>query len=80
MASRVVRLPLAQRRQLAEAMEDPELADAYRAIDALEPMPQRAPTLRPRRELFRWPLLVGIAALLLAVGLGRMRARAGGRA
>ena len=26
-ASRVVRLPLAQRRQLAEAMEDPELAD-----------------------------------------------------
>jgi Ca-activated chloride channel family protein len=61
------------------ATDSAELADAYRAIDALEPMPQRAPTLRPRQELFRWPLLAGIAALLLAIGLARVHARAGGR-
>jgi Ca-activated chloride channel family protein len=40
------------------------LADAYRTIDALEPMPQQGPSLRPRHERFRWPLL---AALLLGV-------------
>lgn len=45
------------------ATDTRELTDAYRTIDALEPMPQRAPTLRPRHEWFRWPLL---AALLLA--------------
>jgi Ca-activated chloride channel family protein len=49
------------------ATDSAQLADAYRAIDALEPMPQRAPTLRPRRELFRWPLAA--AAILLAVAL-----------
>ncbi|MEO7072928.1 MAG: VWA domain-containing protein [Rhodanobacter sp.] len=62
------------------ATDTDELADAYRAIDALEPMPQRAPTLRPRRELFRWPLLAGIAALLLGIGMARMSPRARGRA
>lgn len=51
------------------ATDSAELADAYRAIDALEPMPQRAPTLRPRHELFRWPLLAGLAALLLALAV-----------
>jgi Ca-activated chloride channel family protein len=40
-----------------------QLADAYRAIDALEPMPQHGPTLRPRHELFRWPLAAAIAAV-----------------
>lgn len=40
------------------------LTDAYRAIEALEPMPQQGPSLRPRHERFRWPLL---AALLLGV-------------
>lgn len=40
------------------------LADAYRTIDALEPMPQQGPSLRPRHERFRGPLL---AALLLGV-------------
>ena len=43
------------------------LADAYRAIDALEPMPQYGPTLRPKRELFRWPLGAAIALLLIAI-------------
>jgi Ca-activated chloride channel family protein len=54
------------------------LAEAYRAIDALEPMPQHGPVLRPRHELFRWPL--GAAMLLLALVLlvraGPMRERA----
>jgi Ca-activated chloride channel family protein len=49
------------------ATDGGELADAYRAIDALEPMPQHGPTLRPRHELFRWPLLIAIALLLLLV-------------
>ncbi|MFC5581622.1 VWA domain-containing protein [Rhodanobacter terrae] len=49
------------------ATDSGELADAYRAIDALEPMPQHGPTLRPRHELFRWPLLAAIVLLLMAV-------------
>ncbi|MEO5829475.1 MAG: VWA domain-containing protein [Rhodanobacter sp.] len=49
------------------ATDSAELADAYRAIDALEPMPQRGPALRPRHELFRWPLLAAIALWLLVV-------------
>ncbi len=49
------------------ATDSSELADAYRAVDALEPMPQRAPALRPRHELFRWPLLVAALALLLVI-------------
>jgi Ca-activated chloride channel family protein len=46
------------------ATDTHELAQAYQAIDALEPMPQHGPALRPRHELFRWPL--GLAMLLLA--------------
>ncbi|HEY8585756.1 MAG TPA: VWA domain-containing protein [Rhodanobacter sp.] len=49
------------------ATDSSELADAYRAIDALEPMPQSGPTLRPRHELFRWPLLAAVALLLLVI-------------
>jgi len=49
------------------ATDSGELAEAYRAINALEPMPQHGPTLRPRHELFRWPLLAAIALLLLAI-------------
>jgi len=44
-----------------------ELAAAYRTIETLEPMPQHGPVLRPRHELFRWPL--GAAMLLLALAL-----------
>jgi Ca-activated chloride channel family protein len=60
------------------ATDSSELADAYRAIDALEPMPQQGPTLRPRHELFRWPLLAAIALLLLVIvprRFGRARER-----
>ncbi|GGY27721.1 hypothetical protein GCM10008098_21010 [Rhodanobacter panaciterrae] len=49
------------------ATDSGQLTDAYRAIDALEPMPQQGPTLRPRHELFRWPLLAAIALLLLVI-------------
>ncbi len=49
------------------ATDTAELADAYRSIDALEPMPQHGKPLRPRHELFRWPLLAGGLLLLLAM-------------
>jgi Ca-activated chloride channel family protein len=57
------------------ATDSHELAEAYRAIDALEPMKQHGPTLRPRHELFRWPLLAALALMLAAVvprQLGRL--------
>ncbi len=60
------------------ATDSDQLADAYRAIDALEPMPQQGPTLRPRHELFRWPLLAAIGLLLLVIvprRFGRARER-----
>ncbi|MGH8156722.1 MAG: VWA domain-containing protein [Rhodanobacter sp.] len=53
--------------QFFRATDSHQLADAYRAIDALEPMPQHGPTLRPRHELFRWPLLAAIVLLLLVI-------------
>lgn len=49
-----------------------QLADAYRAIDALEPMHQQGPSLRPRHELFRWPLALAVLAWL-ATALPRAR-------
>ncbi|RDI98454.1 VWA domain-containing protein [Dyella solisilvae] len=49
------------------ATDSSQLADAYRAIEALEPMPQQGPTLRPRHELFRWPLALAVIAWLLAL-------------
>jgi len=55
------------------ATDTDQLAQAYRAIDALEPVPQEGAALRPRFELFRWPLLIalvlfGLAALPRYVG------------
>jgi Ca-activated chloride channel family protein len=55
------------------ATDTSQLAQAYRAIDALEPMPQHGPTLRPRHELFRWPLLAALLMLLLATVPGMLR-------
>ncbi len=49
------------------ATDSEQLADAYRAIDALEPMPQQGPSLRPRHELFPWPLALATLAWLLAL-------------
>lgn len=48
------------------ATDSGELADAYRAIDALEPMPQTGPTLRPRREWYPWPLAAALGFWLFA--------------
>jgi len=53
--------------QFFRATDGNELANAYRAIDALEPMPHQGPTLRPRHELFRWPLAAAILLLLLVI-------------
>lgn len=51
--------------QFYRATDGDQLADAYRAIDALEPLPQHGPTLRLHHELFRVPLtLAGICLLL----------------
>lgn len=48
------------------ATDGKQLADAYRAIDALEPMPQHGPTLRPRHAWFAWPLAAALILWLLA--------------
>ena len=52
--------------QFFRATDGTELADAYRAIDALEPMPQQGPTLCPRHELFPWPLALAALSWLVA--------------
>ena len=57
------------------ATDTSELAAAYHAIDTLEPMPQHGPELRPRHELFRWPLLAG--ALCFAFALAPLARRRG---
>ncbi|HET6553695.1 MAG TPA: VWA domain-containing protein [Dyella sp.] len=49
------------------ATDADQLANAYRAINALEPMPQQGPSLRPRHELFRWPFALAVLAWLVAV-------------
>lgn len=48
------------------ATDTRQLADAYRAIDQLEPVPQEGAALRPRYELFRWPLIASLVLLALA--------------
>jgi Ca-activated chloride channel homolog len=48
------------------ATDSAELAQAYRAIDALEPVPQQGAALRPRYELFRWPLLASLVLFAIA--------------
>ncbi|WP_430387634.1 VWA domain-containing protein [Dyella sp. 20L07] len=56
------------------ATDSTQLADAYRAIDALEPMQQQGPSLRPRHELFRWPLALAALAWLIALAPRARRA------
>jgi Ca-activated chloride channel family protein len=53
--------------QFYRATDGNQLADAYRAIDALEPMPQRGREVRLRHELFRLPLALAGASLLLGL-------------
>jgi len=59
------------------ATDTSELAAAYHAIDTLEPMPQHGPELRPRHELFRWPLLAAVACFLFALAPLARRQRRG---
>ena len=59
--------------QFYRATDGNQLADAYRAIDALEPMPQHGPSLRLRHELFRTPLIGAALCLLLGMLWPRLR-------
>ena len=59
--------------QFYRATDGNELADAYRAIDALEPMPQQGPSLRLHHELFRAPLAAAVLCLLFGMLWPRLR-------
>jgi Ca-activated chloride channel homolog len=59
--------------QFYRATDGNQLADAYRAIDALEPMPQQGPSLRLRHELFRTPLIAAALCLLFGLLWPRLR-------
>ncbi|RDS82947.1 VWA domain-containing protein [Dyella monticola] len=59
--------------QFYRATDGNQLADAYRAIDALEPMPQQGPTFRPRHDLFRVPLAVAGVCLLFGLLWPRLK-------
>ncbi len=65
--------------QFYRATDTAELAAAWSSIDRLEPVKQKARPLRPRRELFRWPLLVAIFLVALYAA-GRSLAQAPERA
>ncbi|GAB2564757.1 VWA domain-containing protein [Dyella jejuensis] len=59
--------------QFYRATDGNQLAEAYRAIDALEPMPRHGPSLRLRHELFRVPLAAAALCLLLGMFWPRWR-------
>ncbi|HEX7340380.1 MAG TPA: VWA domain-containing protein [Rhodanobacteraceae bacterium] len=52
------------------AADSAQLVDAYRAINALEPLRHHGRPLRPRHDLFMWPLVLA-CVLLLAWGWRR---------
>ena len=47
------------------ARDTAELAGIYAELDRLEPADQEGDTLRPRAELFPWPLALALLAALL---------------
>ncbi|MEN6540222.1 MAG: VWA domain-containing protein [Mizugakiibacter sp.] len=55
------------------AADAAQLADAYRAIDRLEPAARAQQALRPRRELFVWPLAAAVLMALAALPWGAAR-------
>ncbi|RUL74407.1 VWA domain-containing protein [Dyella choica] len=59
--------------QFYRATDGNQLADAYRAIDALEPMPQQGREFRLHHELFRLPLVLAGACLLFGLLWSRWR-------
>ncbi len=58
------------------ASDTEQLAAAWQAIERLEPVKREAPPMRPREELFRWPLAAALLLVLLG-GLGRVVRRRG---
>ena len=44
-----------------------ELSEIYEAINALEPIEQNETFIAPRKELFYWPLALGMLCFLLAI-------------
>ncbi|HET6586763.1 MAG TPA: VWA domain-containing protein [Oleiagrimonas sp.] len=50
------------------AADSGQLAAAYRSIDALEPLSHKGRPLRPRHELFMWPLAAALLLFALACG------------
>jgi Ca-activated chloride channel family protein len=62
------------------ATDSNQIAEAYRTIDALEPVPHGGQPLRPHDELFRWPLLVSMLLLILAALPRYLGPRRGARA
>ena len=57
------------------ATDTAELAAAWRSIDRLEPVRQKAQTLRRHQELFRMPLLAAVLLSLLAAALASLPRR-----
>ncbi|MHC1481724.1 vWA domain-containing protein [Frateuria aurantia] len=62
------------------ATDSRELAEAYQTIAQLEPMPQQRPSLRPRHELYPWPLGVSMLLWLLVAAGSQWRAWRSARA
>jgi Ca-activated chloride channel homolog len=59
--------------QFYRATDGNQLAEAYRAIDALEPMPEHGPSLRLHHEWFRLPLAAAAICLMLGMLWPRLR-------
>ena len=66
--------------RMFRARDAEELAGIYAEIDRIEPVERPGPALRPRMELYAWPLGAALACALLALlpGPARLRARGAG--
>ncbi|HET8554944.1 MAG TPA: VWA domain-containing protein [Rhodanobacteraceae bacterium] len=60
--------------QFFRATDSQQLSAAYQRIDALEPLTHKGRPLRPRHELFIWPLGAALVLFLLAL-VGRWQLR-----
>jgi Ca-activated chloride channel family protein len=56
------------------ARDTRELAGIYAELDRLEPVEQEAEPLRPRHEVFHWPLALALLLGLLALAFDALRA------
>ena len=55
------------------ARDTAELAGIYAELDRLEPAEQEGDTLRPRKDLFSWPLALGLLLALLPLLMRMLR-------